>query len=91
MRSEREQTRLGPSAGFGDAFALVAVPLLVLEATHSVADMGLVSAAGVAAQVVTSLVSGNVVDRLDRCRLIGCTPPMPSSRARWHWPTWPAP
>ena len=57
-------------SGFGDAFALVALPLLVLEATHSVAGMGLVSAAGVGAQVVTSLFSGNVVDRLDRRKLM---------------------
>jgi Na+/melibiose symporter-like transporter len=55
-------------SGFGDAFALVAVPLLVLESTGSIAGMGLVSASGVLAQVLTSLVSGNVIDRLDRRR-----------------------
>jgi MFS family permease len=53
-------------SGFGDAFALVAMPLLVLEATHSVASMGLVTAAGVGAQVLTSFFSGTVVDRINR-------------------------
>ncbi len=57
-------------SGFGDAFALVALPLLVLEATGSVAGMGLVSSAGVGAQVVTSLFSGTIVDRLDRRKLM---------------------
>ncbi len=53
-------------SGFGDAFALVAMPLLVLDATHSVASMGLVSAAGVGARVVTSFFSGTIVDRVNR-------------------------
>jgi MFS family permease len=53
-------------SGFGDAFALVAMPLLVLDATHSVASMGLVSAAGVGAQVVTGFFSGMIVDRVNR-------------------------
>jgi len=55
-------------SGFGDAFALVALPLLVLDATRSVTGMGIVTAAGVAAQVVASLFSGTLVDRLDRRR-----------------------
>jgi predicted MFS family arabinose efflux permease len=54
----------------GDAFAFVAIPLLVLEATGSVASMGLVSATGVAAQVVAGLFSGTVVDRVNRRRLM---------------------
>lgn len=57
-------------SAFGDAFAFVALPLLVLEATQSIAMMGLVSAAGVAARVVTSLFSGALVDRADRRRLM---------------------
>ena len=57
-------------SGFGDAFALVALPLLVLDVTHSVSSMGLVSASGVIAQVATSLFSGTLVDRLDRRRLM---------------------
>ncbi len=60
-------------SGFGDAFALVAIPLLVLQSTGSIAGMGLVSAAGVAAQVLASLFSGNIIDRFDRRRtMIGC-------------------
>ncbi len=57
-------------SGFGDAFALVAIPLLVLNATHSIASMGLVSAAGVGAQVVTSFFSGTIVDRVNRRQLM---------------------
>ena len=57
-------------SALGDAFAFVAVPLLVLDATGSVVSMGLVSATGVAAQVATSLVSGAIVDRVDRRRLM---------------------
>jgi hypothetical protein len=60
-------------SGFGDAFALVALPLLALEATGSISTMGLISASGVLAEVATCLVSGALVDRVDRRRLmIGC-------------------
>jgi hypothetical protein len=45
-------------SAMGDAFAMVALPLLVLEATGSVAKMGLVSALGVVAQVAASLLAG---------------------------------
>ena len=57
-------------SALGDAFAFVAVPLLVLDATGSVASMGLVSATGVAAQVATSFFSGAIVDRVDRRRVM---------------------
>ncbi len=57
-------------SAMGDAFAFVAVPLLVLEATGSVAKMGLVSALGVAAQVLASVVAGPLVDAVDRRRLM---------------------
>ena len=57
-------------SGFGDAFALVALPLLALEATGSVSTMGLISASGVLAEVVTCLVSGTLVDRADRRRIM---------------------
>ncbi|MBC9726567.1 MFS transporter [Streptomyces sp. TRM68367] len=57
----------------GDSFALIALPLLVLEATGSVAQMGLLTAAGGAASVVAAVFAGAVVDRADRRRLlIGC-------------------
>jgi Na+/melibiose symporter-like transporter len=55
-------------SSFGDAFALVSLPLLVLEATGSVTSMGLVTATGVAAQVVASFFAGTIVDRYDRRR-----------------------
>lgn len=50
----------------GDAFAAVAVPLLVLQLTGSVARMGLLTAAAGAAAVLTALFAGVVVDRVDR-------------------------
>ncbi|MFE2584483.1 MFS transporter [Streptomyces sp. NPDC059378] len=57
----------------GDSFALIALPLLVLQATGSLARMGLLTAAGGAASVVAALFAGAVVDRVDRRRLlIGC-------------------
>lgn len=57
-------------SSLGDAFAFVAIPLLVLEMTGSVAAMGLVSATGVGAQVVGGLFSGPLVDRANRRRLM---------------------
>ena len=57
----------------GDAFALIALPLLVLQATGSVASMGLLTAVGGAASVLAAVFAGTVVDRVDRRRLlIGC-------------------
>ncbi len=54
----------------GDAFATIAIPLLVLQATGSVAMMGLVTAVFGVAQVVTGLFAGWLADRLDRRRLM---------------------
>ncbi|MEV6838255.1 MFS transporter [Streptomyces sp. NPDC051133] len=57
----------------GDSFALIALPLLVLETTGSVARMGLLTAVGGAAAVLAAVFAGTVVDRVDRRRLlIGC-------------------
>ncbi|GAA5204678.1 MFS transporter [Streptomyces thinghirensis] len=57
----------------GDSFALIALPLLVLEATGSIARMGLLTAVGGAAAVLAAVFAGAVVDRVDRRRLlIGC-------------------
>jgi MFS family permease len=57
----------------GDSFALLALPLLVLQATGSVARMGLLTAVGGAASVLAAVFAGVVVDRADRRRLlIGC-------------------
>lgn len=52
----------------GDSFALIALPLLVLEATGSLARMGLLTAVGGAAAVVAAVFAGVVVDRVDRRR-----------------------
>jgi MFS family permease len=57
-------------AVLGDAFALVAIPLLVLEATGSVARMGLITAVNGAGALLAGLVAGPLVDRLDRRRLM---------------------
>ncbi|GHE01267.1 MFS transporter [Streptomyces alanosinicus] len=54
----------------GDSFALIALPLLVLEATGSVARMGLLTAAGAAASVLAAVFAGSVADRVDRRRLL---------------------
>ncbi|MET9681557.1 MFS transporter [Streptomyces coeruleorubidus] len=54
----------------GDSFALIALPLLVLEATGSVARMGLLTAVGGAAAFVAAVFAGPVVDRVDRRRLL---------------------
>ncbi|MER6063966.1 MFS transporter [Streptomyces sp. NPDC001792] len=54
----------------GDSFALIALPLLVLEATGSVVRMGLLTAVGGAAAVLAAVVAGTVVDRVDRRRLL---------------------
>jgi MFS family permease len=60
-------------SAFGDAFAFVAYPLLVLDATGSVAAMGTVSAAAALTHLVSGVVAGPLVDRSDRRRLmIGC-------------------
>ncbi|MGW1619463.1 MFS transporter [Streptomyces sp. NPDC002172] len=54
----------------GDSFSLVALPLLVLRATGSVARMGLLTGVGGAAMVLAAVFAGVVVDRVDRRRLL---------------------
>ncbi|ASW55024.1 MFS transporter [Plantactinospora sp. KBS50] len=54
----------------GDSFSYVAIPLLVLHATGSVAQMGLLTGMAGAASVLTAVVAGVLVDRLDRRRLM---------------------
>ena len=54
----------------GDSFALIAVPLLVLRATGSVAQMGLLTGAAGAAAVVAGIFAGVLADRLDRWLLM---------------------
>lgn len=57
-------------SGLGDAFATVAIPLLVLQATGSVTQMGLVTAVFGLSQVMSGIFAGWLADRLDRRRLL---------------------
>ena len=54
----------------GDSFAYIAVPLLVLRATGSVAQMGLLTGVAGAASVAAGIGAGVLVDRLDRRLLL---------------------
>ena len=54
----------------GDSFAFIALPLLVLQATGSVAQMGLVTGLFGLGQLLANLVSGLVVDRVNRRKLM---------------------
>lgn len=54
----------------GDAFSRVALPLLVLRATGSLAQMGALSACVATSWLAAGLVSGRVVDRHDRRRVL---------------------
>lgn len=54
----------------GDAFSLIAVPLLVLHSTGSVAKMGLLTALAAAGNLLTGFFAGAIVDRFDRRRLL---------------------
>ncbi|HNN95925.1 MAG TPA: MFS transporter [Pseudomonadota bacterium] len=57
-------------SNLGDSFAMLALPLLVLEATGSVTQMGIVTALTALAQIAMSLFSGLLLDRLHRRRLM---------------------
>ncbi|MEU8191873.1 MFS transporter, partial [Micromonospora carbonacea] len=54
----------------GDSFSQLAVPLLVLDATGSIATAGLLTGASGVAAVVAGLFAGVVVDRFDRRALL---------------------
>jgi MFS family permease len=54
----------------GDAVGGIALPLLVLQATGSLVQMGLVTAASGAGSLLAGLFAGAVVDRVDRRRLM---------------------
>jgi MFS family permease len=56
----------------GDSFAYIAVPLLVLRATGSVAQMGLLTGVAGAASVCAGIGAGVLVDRVDRRTLLIC-------------------
>lgn len=57
-------------SGLGDAFASIALPLLVLQSTGSLRHMGRLTALVSVAHVVAGLGSGALVDRVDRRRLM---------------------
>ena len=57
-------------SSLGDAVALIAIPLLVLQATGSLARMGLVTALAGVGSLVMGVVAGPLVDRYDRRRLM---------------------
>lgn len=54
----------------GDAFSILALPLLVLQATGSVSQMGLVTGTFGAGQLLSGVFAGAIVDKLDRRRLM---------------------
>jgi MFS family permease len=54
----------------GDAFSLVALPLLVYAATGSVAQMGLLTGLGGAGRIVAGFFAGSIADRFDRRTLL---------------------
>jgi len=53
-------------SAFGDAFSQVAMPLLVLAITGSVAQMGFVAGLSTACQLAAGFVAGPIVERFDR-------------------------
>jgi MFS family permease len=54
----------------GDSFSYVAIPLLVLHATGSVTQMGLLTGLSGAASILAGIFAGVVADRVDRRRLL---------------------
>ncbi|MEU4360901.1 MFS transporter [Promicromonospora sp. NPDC023987] len=54
----------------GDSFSVIAFPLLMLEATGSLLQMGLLTSVMAAGSLSMGLVGGAVVDRFDRRRLL---------------------
>ncbi|HEX5595101.1 MAG TPA: MFS transporter [Micromonosporaceae bacterium] len=57
----------------GDSFGIIAVPLLVLHATGSVTQMGLLTGLAGAGMLASGIFAGVLADRLDRrALLIGC-------------------
>lgn len=58
------------ASNLGDAFGFVAMPLLVFDATHSVVQMGNVTALTAFGQLVAATFAGVVVDRVHRRALM---------------------
>ncbi|MDQ2788148.1 MAG: MFS transporter, partial [Chloroflexota bacterium] len=62
---------LGQSlSNVGDAVALIAMPLLILQVTGSIAQMGFVTATVGVAMLIAGIVAGPIADHLDRRRLM---------------------
>jgi Na+/melibiose symporter-like transporter len=60
-------------SAIGDAIALIAIPLLVLRVTGSIAQMGLVTATVGVGTIIAGVIAGPIADRVDRRRfMIGC-------------------
>src|SRR5947207_2702165 len=59
-------------SNLGDAFAILAFPLLVLQATGSVAQMGLVTGTFSVGRLLVGIFAGAIVDRYDRRMLMIC-------------------
>ncbi len=57
-------------SNLGDAVALIAMPLLVLHVTGSVAQMGIVTGIAGVGMVVAGIVAGPIADRVDRRRFM---------------------
>lgn len=57
-------------SGFGDAFASLAIPLLVLQSTGSLERMGRLSSVVSCAYLASGVVSGSLVDRVDRRKMM---------------------
>lgn len=57
-------------ASFAESFVYIAIPLLVLDITGSVAKMGLVSSVFGLGRLLSGFITGTVVDRVDRRKLM---------------------
>lgn len=57
-------------SNLGDAVALIAMPLLVLHVTGSVAQMGFVTGIAGIGMVIAGIVAGPIADRVDRRRFM---------------------
>jgi MFS family permease len=57
-------------SALGDSFSYVAIPLLVLHTTGSVAQMGLVTGLTGAASILSGVFAGVIADRVDRRALL---------------------
>src|SRR5215210_1745978 len=57
-------------SSLGDSFGFLALPLLVLQATGSLVQMGLVTGTFGVGQIVAGIFSGAVVDHVNRRRLM---------------------